>query len=103
MNRNRDTSKILQYDLSSNNATVIKNPKVVIANGLTRENNLPSRRNGMKVGPDGKIYVFHSEGEYFDDNYPYMSVIPNPNITGTGCGFSKDMIQLPQGSGPVCW
>ena len=41
----------------------------------------------LAKGPDGRIYVCIA-------NRPYLSVIPNPNLLGTACGFVENGIYL---------
>jgi gliding motility-associated-like protein len=72
--------EIYQFDLQAGSASVIANSGIVIAN--TTDNS-----GGLQLGPDGKLYV----SIY---NSPYLSVINNPNVRGTGCGFQADAVYL---------
>jgi gliding motility-associated-like protein len=72
--------QVYQFDLQAGSAAAIANSGVVIAN--TADNS-----GGLQLGPDGKLYV----SVY---NSPYLSVINNPNVRGTGCGFQANAVYL---------
>lgn len=69
-------SRIYQYNITSNDATTIRNTEVIIAEipGFTET------FFGMQAGIDGKIYVANG-------NKDYHSVINYPNNAGLACGF----------------
>ncbi|MCX6155264.1 MAG: T9SS type A sorting domain-containing protein [Candidatus Kapabacteria bacterium] len=64
---------IHQYDLSSNNQTIIQHS---VKNIVPRDPLLP-RFTGMSLGPDGKIYLSEL----------YIGVINKPNEIGDSCDF----------------
>lgn len=72
--------QVYQFDLQAGSAVAIANSGVVIAN--TADNS-----GGLQLGPDGKLYV----SVY---NSTYLSVINNPNVRGTGCGFQANAVYL---------
>jgi len=71
-------SYIYQYDLSSANAQLIAS-----SNG-------PYEYGSMQLGPDGKIYVALKTSSY-------LSIIHNPNETGSSCNFVDKDIYLESG------
>lgn len=78
-------TSIKQYDLSVWNSTAINNSaKVVYSDSSSFSNNI----SGLQLGPNGKIYVFHSRSDA-------LSVIHYPNLKGAACDFEFDAITLP--------
>jgi gliding motility-associated-like protein len=78
--------RLTQYDLSSNNATTIKNSEFLI-------NATSSELGGaLQLGPDGKIYIARSGKQSLD-------VINNPNALGASCSYTNNAISL---NGKVC-
>jgi hypothetical protein len=75
--------KIFQYDLTapSVNATryqVTSSPNLLFG--------------ALQLGTDNKIYVSAENG--YNTGYGYLSVINNPEISGAGCGYVQDAINL---------
>ncbi len=80
--------KLSQYDLSSNNPTIIKNSEFILANlNTTIENG-----GALQIGSDSKIYVARN-------NKTYVGIIQNPNFLGASCGFINIGINL---NGKLC-
>ena len=76
--------RLTQYDLSSNNPTIIKNSQIVLATVPT-----PTSINGgaLQIGPDKRIYIAR-------DNQTFLDAIVNPNILGIACGYQPNAINL---------
>jgi len=75
---------LLQYNLALlPNTAAVRASKVVIANGTYQ---------GMRTGPDGKIYVASMSG-------PAIGCIQNPDLLGTACNFSASHIPYPTAAG----
>lgn len=70
---------LLQYDLAAGNATEVINSKVILSN--------IEDLYALQLAPDGKIYVVKSY-------HPYLSVINDPNLSGTACNFVENAIYL---------
>jgi gliding motility-associated-like protein len=77
--------KILQFDLSSNNATTIAATKFEVGRcGLAQ----------IKLAPNGKLY-FKSR-DYIGSGF--LSAINNPNLAGVACGYVEQGIALSNGT-----
>lgn len=76
------TYRIAQFDLSSSS---IPNSSVII--GTTSTFSLGS----LQLGIDNKIYICKS-------GHPYLHVINNPDVVGTGCNFVFDQLELLNGA-----
>lgn len=74
-------SKIMQFDITSNNLTLIKNSMYVLYNYTG------GQFGALQLAPDEKIYAV----KY---NIANLSVINNPNTKGSGCGFSFSGVDL---------
>lgn len=75
---------LLQYNLAlMPNVAAVRASKVAIANGIYQ---------GMRTGPNGKIYVTST-------NAPALSCIQNPNLQGIACNFSVNQIPYPTTAG----
>lgn len=85
---NRNTfytcSGIFQYDLSSPLIADIKNSEFEVYQYYPPNTSLGS----LQRGPDNRIYL----AQY---NLKYLSVINNPEISGSGCNFVDKAIDLP--------
>ncbi|QMU63309.1 MAG: T9SS type B sorting domain-containing protein [Flavobacteriaceae bacterium] len=81
---------VLQYNLLANDIAASK----VKLTGLFPLSNWAA----IQAAPDGKIYITRAPNQLTDPAIPYLSVINNPNILGTGCDFQKDAIDLGTGS-----
>ncbi len=82
-NSNAEPSTLYQFDITSNNAAAILASKQVIANTT------PWIGGALQLAPDNKIYM-----AMWNDSA--LSVIENPNIYGSGCGFVFNKIYLAQ-------
>lgn len=73
---------VRQYDLLAGSPAAIQNSAIEVVH-------LPPPHSGSSValGPDGKIYVGHY-------NRNFISVIDQPNLTGTACNFIFGAIPL---------
>jgi gliding motility-associated-like protein len=90
-----DGSKIyashLPY-LQQFDATLYPNAANILASGVILTTfNAAISYNGMRIGPDGKIYLSVIIG----GTNNCISTIDNPNISGTGCNFSICSIPQP--------
>jgi gliding motility-associated-like protein len=83
-NSSTEPCVLYQFDISSNNAAAIIGTKQVISN-LT-----PWFAGALQMGPDQKIYM----AMWKDTS---ISVIENPDVYGSGCGFNYNKIYM----GPV--
>ena len=83
-----DTMKLVQFDVSSYNASDILNSKTVIATSLVKS------WNAMQIGPDGKIYVCDLDTTYTWDGTGKLGVINNPNASGLACNYVEDQVDL---------
>ncbi len=77
---------LYQYDLSSNNETLINDSRIALASYF-------GRWGAIQMGPDGNMYVSKRDSEY-------LGVINNPNIIGTGCNYVDEGVYL---GGQVSW
>ncbi|CAG0991918.1 hypothetical protein FLAV_02353 [Flavobacteriales bacterium] len=79
LNANGDLlTQLWQFDVSSNNQTIIQNSRIEIFNSMNHW------LYGMQLGADGRIYVA-KEGTQFADS---IGVINFPNQLGSACSFS---------------
>ncbi|MEE2931687.1 MAG: gliding motility-associated C-terminal domain-containing protein, partial [Bacteroidota bacterium] len=69
---------VLQYNLNAGTVNDINNSMTVISG--------TGSLGAMQLAPDGKIYLSRPS--------PSLSVINNPNILGSGCGFNQDAVYL---------
>jgi gliding motility-associated-like protein len=84
--------KVYQYDLSSYTLTDIQNSKTTIGTCTGPD---PSYKTGyMMLAPDKKIYI----GKY---QSKFLSVIKDPDASGTNCNFVDDGIDLSPGKSMV--
>ncbi len=82
-----NSTKIIQYDLSSYDSLAVINSGSVIS--VSGSNHIFA---AMQIGPDNRIYI--SRGYY-----PYLSIIEYPNKTGSDCVFIDSAVFLDDGSG----
>ena len=66
-------SKVVQYDLSSNDYSAIPATKTIVGSPTV------SQPGGMALAPNGKIYMASWLG--------FLSVIENPGVAGTACSY----------------
>ena len=81
-NPRNHTSTLSQFNLTEND---IQNSQV----------NLDSRqlyRGALQLGPDGKIY--RALSATYQIGLPFLGVIENPNVIGTGCNYKHNAISL---------
>ncbi len=71
---------IFQYDITAGSAAAIRATRTAIGSG--------GISGDMKLAPNGKIYFGATLGGNTID------CIPNPNITGTGCGYMTSVVTL---------
>ncbi len=82
---NEHTASIYQFDLS------LSTPAEIIASRtVIDERN--QYRGALQLGPDFKIY--RSQSATYYSGSPYLGVIHNPEISGTGCNYEHDAIDL---------
>ncbi len=77
----RGPAALYQYDITSNNATIIKGSENTIYTFSGYD------IGALQAGPDKKIYLAKN-------NQPYLGVINKPNVYGNGCNFSSDGLNL---------
>lgn len=70
---------LLQFDLAAGNANAVINSKVILSN--------TEDLYALQLAPDGKIYVVKSY-------HPYLSVINDPDLSGTACNFMENALYL---------
>jgi hypothetical protein len=75
--------RIWQYDVSSGDPETILESKVMV--GSVAQNADPI--GALQLGPDNRMYIARQ-------NSPYLSRINSPNISGTGCGFVDNALNL---------
>jgi len=75
--------RIFQYDLSSGDPTVILASKLMVAS--VPQNSDPI--GALQLGPDNRMYIARYGS-------PYLSRINQPNVVGTGCGFTENAVSL---------
>ncbi len=80
-----NSGNVFQFDLSYTSAASM------IANDV-QVGSMTNLGGGMKLGPNGKIYVARSVGA--TSGVLYMGVINSPNSLGTACGFVSNGIYL---------
>lgn len=82
---NSHTASIYQFDLS------LSTPSDIIASRtVIDERN--QYRGALQLGPDFKIY--RSQSDTYDTGSPYLGVIQNPEISGLGCNYEHDAVDL---------
>lgn len=81
---------LAQYDLSSGNLSTINSSMLEIF--TTSIGTMGGK--GLQLGPDNKIYMVSTA-------YPSinLSVVNNPNVSGTGCNYQNQIIPLGSGQG----
>lgn len=75
------TKKIMQFDLSSGNATTINNSMTVVASSSS------VKYRGLQLGPDYRIYVSTQDQHY-------LGVINDPNNSGSACNYVEQGVYL---------
>ena len=79
----RYSTRIVQYDLSSEDSATIINSKIE----LTLHNSTPDSTAALQLGPDSRIYVARN-------SYNYLSRINYPNLRGNACGYEQNAVNL---------
>jgi gliding motility-associated-like protein len=82
--------KLVQYDLSTNNATTIVNSAIVL---VEQSSSNIQYGGALQLGPDNKIYIARSNKEALD-------VIDKPNLLGNNCNYISNAIAL---NGNICF
>lgn len=83
---NAINGKIYQFDISSNNQTIIQNSRATIYNAPT------TGFRSLKLGIDGKIYVSRIDSSQNGDSY--LGVINSPNYIGIACNYLPNGVYL---------
>ncbi len=83
---------LVQFDVTSNDATTIQESLVEIFSSETGFRSL-------KLGPDGKIYVARSTLVAAGLGSSYLGVINNPNESGLACNYVNDGVFLGENNG----
>ncbi|WP_034057261.1 T9SS type B sorting domain-containing protein [Lacinutrix jangbogonensis] len=73
---------LLQFNL---NAADISDSQVILDERQTY-------RGGLQLGPDGRLY--RAMSDTYNNGNPFLSVVNNPNIIGTGCNYQHNAIAL---------
>ena len=76
------SSSLVQYNL--------QNPDIQGSAVLIDDRQL--YRGGLQLGPDGKIY--RALSATYNQGLPYLGVINNPNVIGSGCNYQHNAINL---------
>ena len=76
------TSSLTQFNLAASN----------IQASEYRVDERQLYRGGLQLGPDGKIYRALSSS--YNEGLPYLAVINNPNVIGSGCNYQHNAINL---------
>ncbi|MGB3591325.1 MAG: T9SS type B sorting domain-containing protein [Nonlabens sp.] len=84
------SSTLYQFDLTD--AAALSAPLLANSIVIAREQEY---RSTLQLGIDGKIYRTTSEN--YDNGRPFLSVINNPEVRGTGCNYQRDAIALTTG------
>ncbi len=80
-----NSGAVYQFDLSSGNASAI-------ISGAVQVGNFSNLAGGLKLGPDGKIYIARSVGAI--NGFGFLAVINNPNSLGVSCNLSPTGFNL---------
>ena len=80
---------LYQYDLSSENPDEIFNSRYTVATFST------TYAGAVQLAPDGKIYITRFSS--LNSGSQYLSVLQNPNESGSSCGFSLNGFNLNTG------
>ncbi len=73
---------LVQFDISSNNATTIVNSKTIL---------VPRLAGDLKIAPNGKIYFIPD----LNSNTKTLGVIHAPNLAGMACNVERDAVKFP--------
>ncbi|MFD2550303.1 T9SS type B sorting domain-containing protein [Bizionia sediminis] len=84
-NPNNHFSALLQFNVSLNRASAVNSSQVILEAKQ-------GYRSALQLGPDGKIYK--TESSTYNTGLPYLSVIEQPNVLGTGCNYQENVIFL---------
>ena len=80
-------SEIYQYDIESENETIINNSKIVVGSYIHNISTNSGILTGLQLGPNQKIYISRNK-------YGYLGTIENPNTLGNGCQLIYDSLYL---------
>lgn len=78
------SSGIYQADLTATDLTSFQNSFTQITAGTYKQ---------LQLGPDCKLYAMPKNA-----SNNYLSVIPNPNVLGVGCGYEQAVISIDYGT-----
>jgi gliding motility-associated-like protein len=76
-------TQVVQYDISTYTQAAVSASRTVVA---TPTGTTPSMW-AIQLGPDEKLYVVNYQ-------QTFVSQIPNPNLSGTACGFNYQFLTL---------
>ncbi len=82
---NIETGGIFQWNLMAGNSAAIISSRIQIGTGQGAPGNY--RGGAIQAGLDGKLYLPHC-------SQPFLSVINNPNVIGTGCNLQHNAVNL---------
>lgn len=85
--------KLLQYSLAWDNSDSVDKSETLVndATTLTRGEAFFAMQNG----PDGRLYAIASDIYSGAQNPTWLSVVPQPNQQGAGCGFIEQGVLVP--------
>ncbi|MGZ3933109.1 MAG: T9SS type A sorting domain-containing protein [Bacteroidia bacterium] len=81
-----NTGKVFQFDISSNDSTIINGTKAVVYSSATES------FYSLKLGPDGKMYVAYNT--YAGPAGTYLGVVNFPDNSAASCGYTHLGIYL---------
>ncbi len=82
---NLHTAALYQFNINLSTSTEIINSRIVI-------DQRNQYRGALQLGPDLKIY--RAQSLTYNQGSPYLGVIHNPEVTGLGCNYEHDAIDL---------
>lgn len=76
--------ELVQFDMTLADSAAVAGSMVVVGVG---PDPVPRHFGALQLGPDGRIYMARAGDRW-------LSIIERPNITGMGCGFLRDGVDL---------
>jgi len=76
----RGQNRVFQFDIT------LTTPELIATSGVALEANIQAL-GALQLGPDNKIYLAK-------ENSPYLGVINDPNVIGTGCNYVSEGVNL---------
>jgi gliding motility-associated-like protein len=80
-------SSIFQFDIESQNETVINQSKTLVGEFDSTGTNDEGTLAALQLAPNQKIYIARNK-------VPSLAAINNPNVIGTGCDFEINAVDL---------